>query len=181
MTLMSELVPLPPSNTMNYGLSACRESTMLNKFGKPGQLTDDCSSPTGKFKSRVKTDDVGPFNVTGLDFAVESLRQVMNDVEKQNEALFNEVKTAGMLCVRHIRHNPAHYSNHSWGCAIDIFFGKDVVPQGKHIAHRGNLLLMPFFNNHGWYWGAGFSGDSVDSMHFELAEETILKMPDLSA
>jgi hypothetical protein len=36
--------------------------------------------------------------------------------------------------------------------------------------------LFPFFNAHGWYWGAEFSGDSVDSMHFELAEETIRKI-----
>jgi hypothetical protein len=39
--------------------------------------------------------------------------------------------------------------------------------------YRGCLQLAPFFNKHGWYWGAGFSGKSVDSMHFELAEETI--------
>ena len=77
------------------------------------------------------------------------------------------------------RHNPAHYSNHSWGTGIDVFFGKGVVPQGARAAHRGNLLLAPYFNRHGWYWGAGFSGDSVDSMHFELADETVLKMPDL--
>src|SRR5262249_28770601 len=52
------------------------------------------------------------------------------------------------------------------------------VPQGVRLAHRGNLLLAPYFSRHGWYWGAGFSGDSVDSMHFELAEETIAKIPD---
>jgi hypothetical protein len=54
-----------------------------------------------------------------------------------------------------------------------LFFGTDVVPQGQHKTHRGVLLLAPIFNRHGWYWGAGFSGGSVDSMHFELAEETI--------
>jgi D-alanyl-D-alanine carboxypeptidase len=181
MSDLSDLVPLPPSNMMNFGLSACRESTMLDKFGKPGKLTNDCSPATGAFKARVKSNvDVGPFRVTGLDFAVESLRQIFDEVARHNEILFEQVKTAGMLCVRHIRHNPAHFSNHSWGCAIDLFYGADVVPQGKHVAHRGNLMLMPFFNNHGWFWGAGFSGDSVDSMHFELAEETVLKMPDLS-
>jgi hypothetical protein len=56
-------------------------------------------------------------------------------------------------------------------------FGADVVPQGVNLSHRGNLLLAPYFNRHGWYWGAGFSGDSVDSMHFELAEETVHKIP----
>ena len=82
-----------------------------------------------------------------------------------------------MLCVRSIRHNPSHYSNHSWGTAIDLYFGTGVVPQGICLAHRGNLLLAPIFNKYGWYWGAGFSGDAVDSMHFEMADETVLKMP----
>ena len=40
------------------------------------------------------------------------------------------------------------------------------------------MVLFPFFNRHGWYWGAEFSGDSVDSMHFELAEESIIKIRD---
>lgn len=113
-----------------------------------------------------------------MDFAVESLRQIFDEVRLTMPDVFKEVKTAGMLCVRHRRHNPAHFSNHSWGCAIDLFFGAKVVPQGKHMAHRGIVMLFPVFNRHGWYWGAEFSGDSVDSMHFELAEETILKMPD---
>jgi hypothetical protein len=29
------------------------------------------------------------------------------------------------------------------------------------------------FNRHGWYWGAEFIGDSVDSMHFEWSEESV--------
>ena len=87
-----------------------------------------------------------------------------------------EVKTAGVLCVRARRNNPARYSNHSWGTAIDLFFGDDVVPQGVPLAHRGVVMLVPVLNRHGWYWGGEFSGDAVDSMHFELAEETILKL-----
>ena len=42
----------------------------------------------------------------------------------------------------------------------------------------GMAAIAPIFNRHGWFWGAEFSGDFVDSMHFELAEETILKLPD---
>jgi hypothetical protein len=164
---------------MNTGLSPAKESTMLKKFGKPGQLTKDCSNPTGKIKKRIRFGvDVGPFKVSGLDFAVESLRQIFAEVQQQMPDVFAEVKTAGMLCVRHRRKSNMLFSNHSFGTAIDLFFGKAVVPQGVHLAHRGNLLLFPFFNRHGWFWGAEFSGDFVDSMHFELAEETILKLPD---
>lgn len=176
---LSDRVPIPPPDKMNVGLSACNESTMLSKFGKPGELTVDCSAATGDFRDRIRTAfNVGPFKVTGLDYAVESLSQIFSDVQKNNQTLYDQVKNEGMLCVRARRHNPGHYSNHSWGTAIDIYFGSDVVPQGMRLAHRGNLLLAPYFNRYGWYWGAGFSGDSVDSMHFELSDETIQKIPD---
>jgi D-alanyl-D-alanine carboxypeptidase len=175
---LGDRVPIPPKDTINIGLSSATEKIMLRKFGKPGALTKNCSAPTGKIKRRIKSGiDVGPFKVSGLDFAVESLQQIFAEIEVQSPAVFSEVKTAGMLCVRHRRTNPARFSNHSWGAAIDLFFGARVVPQGTALTHRGILRLAPFFNRHGWYWGAEFSGDGVDSMHFELAAETILKMP----
>jgi hypothetical protein len=169
-------VPIPPKENMNRNLSAAMEPTMLRILGKPGRLTRDCSEPTGTVARRVVKRDVGPFRVEGLDFAVDSLERVFKEVKAAHPDVFNEVKNDGMLCVRHRRKNPTRFSNHSWGCAIDIFFGSGVVDQGDPVAHRGNVVLFPFFNKHGWYWGAEFSGDSVDSMHFELAEETILKL-----
>lgn len=169
-------VPIPPKEDMNRNLSSAREQTMLEVFGRPGRLTRDCSEPTGDFARRVVTQNVGPFRVTGFAFAVETLERIFAEVRTEHRDVFDEVKTAGMLCVRHRRGNPARFSNHSWGCAIDLFFGSAVVDQGDPVAHRGNVILFPFFNKHGWYWGAEFSGSSVDSMHFELAEETILKI-----
>lgn len=179
MSNLSDLVPIPPKENMNIGLSSAREDTMLKKFGKPGQLTKKCSNATGKIKKRLVFGvDVGPFKVNGLDFAVESLRQIFAEAKQTMPQVFDEVKSAGMLCVRARKTNPNRFSNHSWGTTIDLFLGSGVVPQGKHLAHRGLVMLFPIFNRHGWYWGAEFSGDSVDSMHFELAEETILKLPD---
>jgi hypothetical protein len=179
MSDLADRVPIPPKDAMNTGLSSAREPTMLTKFGRPGALTKKCSPATGKFSARVlERVDVGPFKVTGLDFAVESLKQIFAEVLLSAPTVHAEVKTAGMLCVRHRRANPSRYSNHSWGCAIDLFFGDAVVPQGVTLSHRGLLSLFPVFNRFGWYWGAEFSGDSVDSMHFELAEETVLKSPD---
>ena len=178
MSNLGDRVPIPPKDTINTNLSSATEQLMLRKFGKPGALTKDCSPATGKIRTRIKSGvDVGPFKVSGLDFAVESLKQIFAEVEAKQPHLFKEAKTAGMLCVRARRSNPSRFSNHSWGAAIDLFFGRSVVPQGTQLTHRGVLLLAPFFNRHGWYWGAEFSGDSVDSMHFELAAETILKMP----
>jgi hypothetical protein len=172
----SDRVPIPPKETMNRNLSAARVETMLSVLGKPGPLTKECSDPAGPFAQRVIRRDVGPFDVEGLDIAVESLDRIFAEVRAALPDVFKEARTEGMLCVRARRHNPTVFSNHSWGCAIDLFFGVGVVEQGDPVAHRGNLLLLPFFNEHGWYWGAEFSGSSVDSMHFELAEETILKL-----
>jgi hypothetical protein len=168
-----ELVNIPPTGTFNLNLSSGSEATMLRLLGVPGAKTNDCSPVTGPFKRRIVSRvDVGPFSVSGLDIAVASLKAVFDDAVQQIPDVVAATKTAGMLCVRRRRTSNA-FSNHSWGTAIDLFFGTAVVPQGSHKTHRGCLQLAPFFNHHGWFWGAGFSGGSVDSMHFELAEETI--------
>jgi D-alanyl-D-alanine carboxypeptidase len=181
MTELSDRIPIPPKDQMNAGLTSATEKTMLAKFGIPGALTVECAPPTGPVVQRIKSDfDVGPFKVTGLDYAVESLRQIFGEVRNDFPDVYSQIRTAGVLCVRHRRNNPARFSNHSWGCSIDIYFGARVVPQGLAVTHRGNFLLNPIFCKYGWYWGAEFSGDSVDSMHFELAEETVLKMPTMN-
>ena len=166
-------IPIPPSSSFNVNLSSADEATMLRLLGVPGQKSENCSPATGAFKTRIVTANVGPFRVTGLDIAVDLLKAAFDEAGQQIPDVVAAVKTAGMLCVRHKRNNPNSFSNHSWGTAIDLFFGTDVVPQGVKKTHRGCLLLAPFFNNHGWYWGAGFSGASVDSMHFEVSKETI--------
>jgi hypothetical protein len=151
---------------------------MLELFGVPGEKTRDCSPATGHFRQRISTRvDVGPFKVSGLDIAVQSLKAVFDEAGEQIPNVVAAVKTEGMLCVRHKRMNARSFSNHSWGSAIDLFFGARVIDQGVQKTHRGCLQLLPFFNKHGWYWGAGFSGGAVDSMHFELAEETIRDSP----
>ena len=168
----TDVIPIPATNTFNQGLSSAPESMMLQKFGVPGQKTANCSPVTGSFKNRIKTVTVGPLKVTGLDIAISALQATLAEAEQQIPDVVAVLKTAGMLCVRHM-HNSNSFSNHSWGTAIDLFFGTDVIDQGVKKTYRGILQLAPFFNHHGFYWGAGFSGKSVDSMHFELAAETI--------
>ena len=178
MPSLADEVPLPPKDQMNRNLSAATERTMLRVLGKPGALSKACSDPTGPFLKRIRYQfDVGPFKVSGLDHAVETLAQLFAQVKKELPEAYAGVKTAGVLCVRHRRSNPARYSNHSWGASIDLYFGRRVLPQGRPATQRGVLLLAPYFEKYGWYWGAEFSGDSVDSMHFELAEQTILALP----
>jgi hypothetical protein len=175
---LDDSVPIPPIQEINIGLSHANESTMLNKFGRPVDSTEDHSPLYKNFRDRIKGADLGPFRVYGLDYAIESLKLIFSEDRKELPDVYKDVKTAGVLSVRHIRKNPNSYSNHSWGTAIDIYFGDSVVPQGIAECHRGVLLLYPYFNKYGWYWGAGFSGEQVDSMHFELSEETIRSLPD---
>jgi D-alanyl-D-alanine carboxypeptidase len=175
------LVAIPPRNTFNQNLTSASEATMLQVFGIPGTKTQDCSPATGTFLRRiVPRFDVGPFKVTGLDIAVKMLKAAFDEAEQQIPNVVAAVKNDGMLCVRHKRLNPNSFSNHSWGTAIDLFFGAAAVPQGSNKTARGCLQLAPFFNKHGFYWGAGFTGSSVDSMHFELAEQTIRNPPPTS-
>ena len=173
-TKPEEVVAIPPRDTFNKNLSSASEQTMLQIFGAPGEKTQDCSPVTGNVKKRIVTRvDVGPFKVSGLDIAVSALKAALDEAEEQIPNVVATLKTAGMLCVRHKRNNPISFSNHSWGTAIDLFYGEDVIPQGSTKTYRGILQLAPFFNKHGWFWGAGFSGNSVDGMHFELSEQTI--------
>jgi hypothetical protein len=47
---------------------------MLGKFGRPGDLTAECSAVTRDVRLRIKRAvDVGPFKGSGLDFAMASL------------------------------------------------------------------------------------------------------------
>ena len=154
---LADLVPIPPA--INPGLSACREETMLGKFGRPGELTDKCSRVTGDVRGRIKFGvDVGPFKVSGLDYAVASLSQVFSMLSNQQHDAYSQIKKAGMLCVRRIKHNPAHYSNHSWGTAIDLYFGSGVVPQGKHLTQRGFLDNTKHSTNTVGIGAPGFRG-----------------------
>ena len=67
-----------------------------------------------------------------------------------------------------------HFSNHSWGTAIDVKIlpgGVDTVGDGK--THVGLAMLHPFFNRERFFWGAGFGGAFEDSMHFEASNELV--------
>jgi hypothetical protein len=97
---------------MNKGLSAANESTMLEIFGKPGELTKECSDPSDLFvKKLIFGIDVGPFKASGLSYALESLKQIFNQVKNELPEVYDAVKTAGVLCIRSRRHNPSKYSN----------------------------------------------------------------------
>jgi hypothetical protein len=172
-----KLVPIPVN--INQGVTKAKQSTMLEIFGKPGQLSADCTPITNpKIKRLLVTANVGPFNVTGVTPAVDALKRIFTKVRLNEPALFQVLGTAGMLCCRRIRSLPGkppskNFSNHSWGSAIDMKIKGTLDPRGNGTTQLGLLKLHPFFNEEKFFWGAGFKGETEDSMHFEASDELI--------
>jgi Putative peptidoglycan binding domain/D-alanyl-D-alanine carboxypeptidase len=174
---LTELVAIPAD--INPGFTFCRQSTILNALGKPGALTADCTEVTGQrvLNLLVQNEDVGPFKVSGIRPAIEVLKRVFAEVQQHEPALFAALGTAGMLCCRRVRTTDGsispNFSNHSWGTAVDIKINGQLDPRNDGKALRGLLMLHPFFNKEGFFWGAGFGGSSEDSMHFEASDELV--------
>lgn len=171
----SEVIPIP--DDINQGLSSAKQSTMKQILGVPRDVIDqECrlvrNEPT---RSLLVTKNVGPFRVTGLKPAVASLKRVLAEIKVAHRDIFDVLDTAGMLCCRRVR-NGTNFSNHSWGCAVDIRVAGILDGLGN-TRHDGKTLaglaaMAPFFNEAGWFWGVGFSSFE-DGMHFEIADETI--------
>jgi hypothetical protein len=149
---------------------------MKGLLGLPRKDADQRCRPVTlpELRERMVTADVGPFRVTGLDVAVESLTRVMNQVHEHEPDLFHRLGTAGMLCCRYVRGSTRRLSNHSWGTAIDLSISGQLNSVGAETVQRGLLKLYYHFHKEGWYWGAGFR--RRDAMHFELADETIKQL-----
>jgi hypothetical protein len=173
MSKLAELIPTPSPESINSGLSYARQSTMIECLGKPRtSLTTDCAAVTNaRLKSLMVTESVGPFRVTGLKPAVVAIRQIFARVKAEKPQVYAEVRTAGMTCCRAVRGSKTSFSNHSWGTAIDLYFGDYVDRMDDDCTQRGLLELYPYFRAAGFFWGAEFSRE--DSMHFEAADETI--------
>ncbi len=146
---------------------------MLELFGRPGRLTQDCSPVTNlMLKNQLMRASCGPFVVEGWKPAVLSLSAVFEEVKRKQPDLYAVVQSAGMLCCRAVRGSQSHYSNHSWGTAIDLKIESQLDELGADHVQAGILALYPYFHRHGWFWGAGYHGRR-DPMHMELADETV--------
>ncbi|MBP0593973.1 M15 family metallopeptidase [Paraburkholderia sp. LEh10] len=167
------LVPRPAANTINHGLRAVSDAFMNSTLGKPRQsYSSDCQPLTDpRLKRNVVVARIGGFRVQGLAPAVDSLKAVYADVEKELPDLAMLIGTAGMLCCRFRRGSTSKISNHSWGTAIDLTIAGVLDTRGDNKVQVGLTLLCPVFNRHGWYWGAGFPTE--DGMHFEAGHDLV--------
>jgi hypothetical protein len=179
------LTKIPAKEGLNPGLTRALPATLAAALGVPDMHGMDAAKcynarATAALQRRLVKADVGPFTVTGHSAAVASLKRIFAAVRREHPELYAQVKTAGMLCIRLRRQINAdgttssgkELSNHSYGTAIDLYFGKgaDFKRDGK--CAGGLLALYPYFLKEGWFWGAAIPGNE-DPMHFELAEETL--------
>ena len=84
MNKLDDRMPIPPKDTMNIGLTAVLEATMLKKFGPPGRTDPKCGDPSPKMSKRMLFGvKIGPMKVSGLDFAVHSLQQILGSLPEK--------------------------------------------------------------------------------------------------
>lgn len=173
---ITDLIPIPAG--INPGLNAARQITMKTLLGNPrGSFSRDCQPVTNPvLRDLIKTEDVGPFRVTGLAPTISSLRDVLADIRREEPDVFAGLGTAGLLCARLVRGSAVSISNHSWGTAIDLTLNGVLDQRGDRdrTTQRGLARIAPIFNRHKWYWGAGFPVE--DSMHFELSDQKIREL-----
>jgi hypothetical protein len=163
----SALVDVPKS--LNQGLSAATNATLIRIIGTPGNCTNFCAPPTNpKLKALLVTENVGPFTATGIKPAIAALRRIFAEVKTKEPDLY-QPRSWGMLCCRRKR-GTGSFSAHSWGIAIDLVFGNgsNDVQRGK--TQSGLMRLYPYFNKEKFFWLA--EGNEL-GMHFEASEQLL--------
>ena len=142
---------------------------MVGLFGKPRESLGPEDQPVTNplLKRNIVTESVGPFRVTGLGPAVDSLKQVFKAIAAQHPGLERRFGTAGMLSCRLVRGSSTSISNHAWGTAIDLTIDGMLDERGDGRVQEGLTWIAPIFNSFGWYWGAMFPTE--DAMHFDAS------------
>lgn len=177
---LDQLVPIP--SPINVGLTSISSSYnwLVSKLGLPGcplsPIGCNNSAISDTLKANIVTMSVGPFRVTLYNNFALLLKRIFERIGTERPDLYQNVKSAGSLCCRAVRRGDgtlsSHYSNHSWGLAIDIYFGSDVGPRNSTV-QLGVSQIATYFMNEKIYWGAGFSGSAIDPMHFEVSRELL--------
>lgn len=175
MSSISEIEVLENRENINGELLPLSNKLMFEVLGNPrGNYDQKCRPVTNeKIRALIVTEDVGPFRVTGLAPAVDTLRQIFRDVKDKHPDIYKVLGNAGMLCARYVRGSTSAISNHSWGCAIDLTLEGKLDFRGDSKVQKGLKAIHPIFNNHGYYWGAAFRTE--DAMHFEVSRQLLLK------
>lgn len=169
-----ELVPLPDKAGMSPGLTTPNEDFMLSTVGNP-----NLGGSSFEYQDLIETRNVGPFTVTGLRPMLEDLQAIFAQVKAERPKLYDSVQEIGLFYRRRKKDSsgnerPGTISSHSWGTAIDLYFGEGFDLTEDGLTNRGLIDLAPYFHERGYVWGARFS-NFEDPGHFEASQELILE------
>lgn len=191
---LSALIRIPAG--INAGLSIAGARGLTAKIGQPGcPLTAKCFdctcaiSNTKITRNRITLAVTPTVRITGLKPFVEAVKRAFDAIKAAGATnpllmrVYNEVRTAGGLCCRPIKRSNgtpgSTWSNHSWGAAVDFYFGNSIDPRGDGKTQYGLSLMAPFFAREKLYWAAGYSGSEEDAMHFEASQQALNSWPAL--
>jgi hypothetical protein len=171
----AQVVLIAQRRNVNDGLEHATPAFLKSFLGTPREtLSDSCEDMTNPtLKSMLEVEQVGPVRVRMLRPALDSLGEVLENIRKADQDLYDRINTAGSLCVRRIRGSVASVSSHSFGLAVDLNIDGQLDTLGDGKTQLGLTILADFFREAGWIWGAGFSRE--DSMHFEVSRGLLEK------
>ena len=154
----------------NQGIVRPTPAVLRELLGEPrASYSQDCQSVTNPgLLAALETRQIGSFKLTMLRPALDSFEEVMERLREDEPAIHAAIGTAGALCVRHVRGRPGSVSSHAWGAAVDLTLARDLDQMGDDATQFGLVTIAEYFNDAGWFWGAGY--DREDSMHFEVGE-----------
>ncbi len=157
----------------NKGIIQPKNAFMLEMLGPPRQdYSTACQGVSNpRLSATLETRQIGGFKLTMLRPALDSVEKIMLRLQTDEPEIFAALGTAGGLCVRFIRGSTTSISSHSWGAAVDLTLEGKLDAMGDGGTQFGLVILAEFFNDEGWYWGAGYGRE--DSMHFEIGEDLL--------
>ena len=154
----------------NQGIGRPTPGVLRELIGEPREsYSDNCQPVTNpRLLQTLDTQQIGTFRVTMVRPALDSLQQIIDRLARDEPEIYAALGTAGALCARHVRGAPGTVSSHAWGMAIDLTLTGQLDQMGDASTQFGLVVLAEYFNEAGWFWGAGYERE--DSMHFEPGE-----------
>lgn len=158
------------ASRFNRGIERPRPQVLLELLGNPrDSYSQDCQPVTNpRMLAALETRQIASFKLTMLRPALESLQAVMDRLKTEEPDIYAAIGTAGALCARYVRGSNGSVSSHAWGLAVDVTLKQNLDRMGDQSTQFGLVVLAEYFNDAGWYWGAGYGRE--DSMHFEVGE-----------
>ncbi|WP_040115636.1 MULTISPECIES: M15 family metallopeptidase [Rhizobium] len=159
----------------NEGVIRPTPAVLRQILGEPRTTYSTSCQPVNnpKLLRNLVTREIGHFRLTMIKPALDSLGHIMERLRKEEPDIYAAIGTAGALCARYVRGSNRSVSSHAWGAAVDLTLKKDLDRMGDSSTQFGLVVLAEFFNDAGWYWGAGYTRE--DSMHFEVGEALLRK------